>query len=96
MMSRRNNFAIRESNDYIDHKKALINSVSFADEVKYFSEIIFLKIFFQIFQASFNIIIKKCWIDTGKKHIINRKIYVNCNPSTFQIEVFFNILKVFI
>ena len=37
MMARRNNFAMRESNDCMDHKKTLINSVSFADEVKYFS-----------------------------------------------------------
>ena len=36
-MARRNNFAIRESNNNIDHKKMVITSISFADEVKYFS-----------------------------------------------------------
>ena len=35
MMTRRNNVAMRESNDNIDHKNMVI--ISFADEVKYFS-----------------------------------------------------------
>ena len=35
MMSRRNNVAMRESNDNIDHKM-VITWISFADEVKYF------------------------------------------------------------
>ena len=37
MMTRRNNLAIRESNDNIDHKKVVMTWISFADEVKYFS-----------------------------------------------------------
>ena len=37
MMMRRNNVAMRESNDNIDHKKMVITWVGFADEVKYFS-----------------------------------------------------------
>ena len=37
MMIRRNNVAMRESNDYIDHKKMVITRVSFSDEVKFFS-----------------------------------------------------------
>ena len=37
MMTRRNNVAIRESNDNIDHKKMVITWISFADGVKYFS-----------------------------------------------------------
>ena len=37
MMKRRNNVAMRESNDNIDHMKMLITWISFADEVKYFS-----------------------------------------------------------
>ena len=37
MMKRRNNVAIGESNDNIDHKKMVITWISFADEVKYFS-----------------------------------------------------------
>ena len=37
MMTRRNNVAMRESNDNIDHKKMVITWISFADEVKYFS-----------------------------------------------------------
>ena len=36
MMTRRNDNAMRELNDNIDHKM-LITSISFADEVKYFS-----------------------------------------------------------
>ena len=36
MMTRRDNVAMRELNDNIDHKM-LITSISFADEVKYFS-----------------------------------------------------------
>ena len=36
MMTRRNNFAMRESNDNIDHKM-VITWISFEDEVKYFS-----------------------------------------------------------
>ena len=35
--TRRNNVAIRESNDNIDPKKMVITWFSFADEVKYFS-----------------------------------------------------------
>ena len=37
MMTRRNNVAMRESNDNIHHKKMVITGISFADEVKYFS-----------------------------------------------------------
>ena len=37
MMTRINNVAMRESNDNIDHKM-VITWISFADEVKYFSE----------------------------------------------------------
>ena len=37
MMTRRNNVAMRESNDNIDDKKMIITWISFADEVKYFS-----------------------------------------------------------
>ena len=37
MIARRNNVAMRESNDNIDHKKMVITWISFADEVKYFS-----------------------------------------------------------
>ena len=37
MMTRRNNVAMRESNDNIDHKNMVISWISFADEVKYFS-----------------------------------------------------------
>ena len=36
-MTRRNNVAMRESNDNIDHKKMVITWISFADKVKYFS-----------------------------------------------------------
>ena len=36
MMARRNNVAMRESNDNINHK-TVITWISFADEVKYFS-----------------------------------------------------------
>ena len=36
MMTRRNNVAMRESNDNIDHK-IVITWISFADEVKYCS-----------------------------------------------------------
>ena len=36
MMTRRNNVALRESNDNIDHKM-VITCISFADEVKYLS-----------------------------------------------------------
>ena len=36
MTTRRNNVAMRESNDNIDHKMA-ITWISFADEEKYFS-----------------------------------------------------------
>ena len=36
MMARRNDVAMRESNDNIDHKM-VITWISFADEVKYFS-----------------------------------------------------------
>ena len=36
-MMTRNNVAIRESNDNIDHKNVIIIWISFADEVKYFS-----------------------------------------------------------
>ena len=34
---KRNNVAMRESNDNINHKKMVITWISFADEVKYFS-----------------------------------------------------------
>ena len=37
MMTKRNNVSMRESNDKIDHKKKIIVSISFADEVKYYS-----------------------------------------------------------
>ena len=37
MMTRRNNVAMRESNDNFDHKKMVITWVSSADEVIYFS-----------------------------------------------------------
>ena len=37
MMTRRNNFATRESNDIIDHKNMVMTWISFADEKKYFS-----------------------------------------------------------
>ena len=33
MMTRRNNVAMRESNDNIDHKNMVITWISFADEV---------------------------------------------------------------
>ena len=36
-MMTRNNVAMRESNDNIDHMKMLITWISFVDEVKYFS-----------------------------------------------------------
>ena len=36
MMTGRNNVAMSESNDNIDHKKMVITCISFADEVKYF------------------------------------------------------------
>ena len=36
MMTRRNNVAMRESNDNIDHKKMIITWIRFEDEVKYF------------------------------------------------------------
>ena len=38
MMTRRNNVAMRESNDNINDKNMVINWISFADEVKYFPE----------------------------------------------------------
>ena len=37
MMIRRNNFAMRDSNDNIDHKKMVITWICFADEAKTFS-----------------------------------------------------------
>ena len=37
MMTRRNNVAMRESNNNIDHKNMVITWISFADEVKHFS-----------------------------------------------------------
>ena len=37
MMTRRNNVAVRESNDNINHKKIVITRISFADAVKHFS-----------------------------------------------------------
>ena len=37
MMARKNNVTMRESNDNIDHKNVVLTSISFADEVKYFS-----------------------------------------------------------
>ena len=36
-MTRRNNVAMRESIDNIDHNKMVTTWISFADEVKYFS-----------------------------------------------------------
>ena len=36
-MTTRNNIAMRESNDSINHKKMVVTWISFADEVKYFS-----------------------------------------------------------
>ena len=38
MMTRRNNVAMTKSNDNIDHKIKVITWISFADEVKYFSQ----------------------------------------------------------
>ena len=37
MMTRKNNFAMRGSNDNSDHKNVVIIWIGFADEVKYFS-----------------------------------------------------------
>ena len=37
MMTRRNNVVMRKSNDNIDHKNMVTTSISFADELKYFS-----------------------------------------------------------
>ena len=37
MIETRNNVAMRESNDSIDHKKMVITWISFADEVIYLS-----------------------------------------------------------
>ena len=37
MMTRRNNVAMRESNDNIDHKNMVITWINFADDIKYFS-----------------------------------------------------------
>ena len=37
MMTRKNNVAMRESNDNIHHKKMAITWIGFADEVKYLS-----------------------------------------------------------
>ena len=37
MMTRKNNVAMRESNNNIDHMNVVIIWISFADEVKYFS-----------------------------------------------------------
>ena len=37
MITRRNNVAMSESNDNIDHKKMVITCISIVDEVKYFS-----------------------------------------------------------
>ena len=37
MLTTRNNVAVRESKDNIDHKKMVMTWISFADEVKYFS-----------------------------------------------------------
>ena len=37
MVTGRNNVAMSESNDNIDHKKKVVTWISFADEVKYFS-----------------------------------------------------------
>ena len=36
-MTRKNNVAMSESNDNIDHKNLVIISISFADKVKHFS-----------------------------------------------------------
>ena len=36
MMTKRNNVAMRESNDNINHKNMVITCISFADEVEYF------------------------------------------------------------
>ena len=36
-MTRKNNVAMREPNDNIDHKNKVIIWISFPDEVKYFS-----------------------------------------------------------
>ena len=36
MMTKRNNVAMRESNDNINHKNMVITYISFADEVEYF------------------------------------------------------------
>ena len=37
MMARRDDVAMRESNNNIDHKKMVITWITLADEVKYFS-----------------------------------------------------------
>ena len=37
-MMTRNNVAMRESNDNINHKNMVITWISFADELKYFSQ----------------------------------------------------------
>ena len=37
MLTKRNNVAMRESNEITDYKKMVITWISFADEVKYFS-----------------------------------------------------------
>ena len=37
MMARRNNVAMRESNDNIDHENVVITWINFADDVKIFS-----------------------------------------------------------
>ena len=37
MLTKRNNVAVRESNDNIDHKNMVITWIGFGDEVRYFS-----------------------------------------------------------
>ena len=37
MLTKRNNVAVKESNDNIDHKKMVITWIDFGDEVRYIS-----------------------------------------------------------
>ena len=46
MMTRKNNVAMRESNDNIDHKNMIIIWISFADEAK-FSSIFDTRVYFE-------------------------------------------------
>ena len=48
----------------------------------------------RIFQASFNVTVKKCEHLKKAYFKSRRRIYLNCSPNMFQIEVFFNSLEV--